>query len=141
MDVKKMNRKAQVGMEYMILVGFLVVITIPLVLVYNSHYKSTSEQIISNQADQLGQKIIDTAESIYYLGEPSKTTIKIYVPQNIENLTIGNNEIVFGVNVGGGRDDVVKVSSVPITGFVSATPGLHTVEIKSHGSYVNISSD
>ena len=140
MDAKKMNRNAQVGMEYMILVGFLVVITIPLILIYNTQYKGTNEEIIANQAEQLGQKIVDTAESIYYLGEPSKTTIKIYMPQNIQNVTVGNNEVVFIVRMSGGRNDVVKVSSIPITGFVSATPGIHTLEIKSEGSYVNIST-
>lgn len=141
MGDKEMRNKAQVAVEYMILVGFLVVITIPLILIYNSHYKGTSEQIISNQADQLGQKIVDTVESIYYLGQPSKTVIKVYMPNQVENITIGNREVVFRIKLSGGFDEVVKVSSVPINGSMNPSSGIHYVEIKSVGSYVNISSN
>lgn len=136
----KSSRKAQVAMEYMILVGFLVVITIPLILVYNTQYKGTNIQIISNQADQIGQKIVDTAESVYYLGQPSKTTLKVYMPQQIENVVVGNNEITFRVIVNNGIDEVVKMSSVPINGTLKATSGMHYITVQSVGSYVNISS-
>jgi uncharacterized protein (UPF0333 family) len=140
MTIKGMGRKGQVSMEYMILVGFLVVVTIPLILVYNTQYKGTSQQIISNQADQLGQKIVDTAESIYYLGQPSKTMIKVYMPQQIENITISNDEIVFRVRVSKGVDEIVKLSSVPINGTLIPSAGMHYITIQSVGSYVNISS-
>ena len=137
----KITKKAQVSMEYMILVGFLLVVTIPLILVYNTQYRGTNQQIIANQADQLGQKIIDTAESIYYLGQPSKTTIKLYMPQQLEGITITSNEITFRIFAQrGGIDEVVKLSSVPINGTISNSPGLHYITVQSVGSYVNISS-
>ncbi|MBW2992662.1 hypothetical protein KY345_05590 [Candidatus Woesearchaeota archaeon] len=132
--------RAQVSMEYMILVGFLVVITIPLILVYNTQYRGTSQQIISNQADQIGQRIVDTAESIYYLGEPSKTTIKIYMPKQINETLIMNNSIVFYVLYKGGTSEVVKVSDVPIQGTLISSAGMHYITIESVGNYVNISS-
>jgi len=133
--------RAQVAMEYMILVGFLVVVTIPLILVYNTQYRGTNQQIIANQCDQLGQKIIDTAESIYYLGQPSKTTIKIYMPQQIVNVTVGNREIVFMITgQGGGISEVVKMSNVPINGTLEPSAGMHFITVQSVGSYVNISS-
>jgi uncharacterized protein (UPF0333 family) len=132
--------KAQVSMEYMILVGFLVVITIPLILVYNTQYRGTSQQIISNQADQIGQKIADTAESIYYLGQPSKTTLKIYMPQQINQTLIMNNSIVFYILWKGGTSEVVKVSDVPVQGSISSSSGIHYITLQSVGSYVNISS-
>lgn len=133
-------RKAQVSMEYMILVGFLVVITIPLILVYNTQYKGTSQQIISNQADQIGQKIIDTAESIYYLGQPSKTTIKVYMPQQVNDTLIMNNSLVFYVLSSGGASEVVKMSNVPIQGTLKSSAGMHYITMQSVGTYVNISS-
>jgi hypothetical protein len=134
------DRKAQAVMEYMILVGFLVIITIPLILVYNAQYKGTSMQIVTNQADQIGQKIADTAESIYYLGQPSKTTIKVYMPQQIQSITIQSNEIIFMVDTGKGIGEVVKMSSVPINGTLKSTAGMHYITVQSAGSYVNISS-
>lgn len=136
----KMRKIGQVSVEYMILVGFLVVITIPLILVYNSQYKGTNQQITSNQADQLAQKIVDTAESIYYLGEPSKTTIKVYMPNYVQNITLGNGELVFYMDIAGGKDEVVKVSDVPINGTIDHASGIKYITMQSVGSYVNITS-
>ena len=140
MRINGLSRKAQVAMEYMILVGFLVVITIPLILVYNTQYRGTSQQIIANQADQIGQKIVDTAESIYYLGQPSKTTVKIYIPEQIESITIRDYEIMFKLMTSKGTDDVVKLSNVPLNGTLPSTSGMHYVTVQSVGGYVNISS-
>lgn len=138
---KKINwRKAQVAMEYMILVGFLLVITIPLILIYNTQYRGTSQQIVSNQASQIGQRIVDTAESIYYLGQPSKTTIKIYMPEQIESISVGNYEVTFFMRSKGGLSEIVKLSEVPINGTLPSTAGMHYVTVQSMGSYVNISS-
>lgn len=140
-DWNRIKKKAQVAMEYMILVGFLMVITIPLILVYNTQYRGTSQQIISNQASQIGQKIVDAAESIYYLGQPSKTTLKIYMPEKIENISVGNYEITFFILARGGLSEVVKLSDVPINGTLPSTAGMHYITIQSVGSYVNISSN
>jgi hypothetical protein len=105
---KKMNKKAQVGMEYMTLVVFITAIILPLILLYHTQYEGTNEQIRGNQADQIARKVLDAAESVYYLGEPSKTTVKVYIPEQVKNITVGNNEIVFMMGTRQGIDEVVR---------------------------------
>jgi len=125
------TNKAQVSMEYMMIVGFVAVITIPLVLIYYAYSSDTSDQINANQVDQVAKKIVDAAESVYYLGEPSQTTIKVYIPNNVVQATIGNREVFFKIKTKSGISDIVQVSSVDIGGALPATSGIHYITIKA----------
>jgi hypothetical protein len=139
--VTKMNKKAQIGMEYMTLVVFIMAIILPLLMLHHSQYEGTNEQIRGNQADQIARKVIDAAESVYYLGEPSKTTVKVYVPQMIENITISNQEIVFSMRTRLGIDQVVRYSPIQINGSITPSHGIKYITIESKGSYVQIISN
>lgn len=149
MGDKKVKNKAQIGMEYMTIVVFLTVIIVPLILLYYTQYEGTNEQIRGNQADQIARKVIDAAETVYYLGAPSKTTVKVYIPQQIENITVGNNdndvgnndkELVFFMRTRQGIDEVVRMSSVNINGSISGSFGIKYITVESKGDYVQITS-
>ncbi|MBR9692208.1 hypothetical protein GOV06_05485 [Candidatus Woesearchaeota archaeon] len=128
--------KAQVSMEYLIIVGFVAAITIPLIVIFNTHSAEMNENIISNQADHIASKIIDAAESVYYLGEYSKITFRINMPTKINAITIGDNEVVFFVKKLNGVDEVVKYSPVPINGSISSSSGIYNIVVESKGDHV-----
>ncbi|PIN78445.1 hypothetical protein COV14_03375 [Candidatus Woesearchaeota archaeon CG10_big_fil_rev_8_21_14_0_10_33_12] len=134
------NKNAQVSVEYVIIVGFILFITIPLILIFYEHTSSTNDQVITSQVDMIAKKVVDSAESVYYLGEPSKTRIKVYMPTNIENVTIDNYEVVFKVKTKSGVTDISQPSSVNISGFISVTKGIHYISIESKGDYVWVST-
>ncbi len=134
------EKNAQVSMEYVIVIGFVMLITIPLILIFYEHTRATSDQVITNQVDQIARKIIDNSETIYYIGEPSRTSIKVYMPENVENVTIGNNEINFRVKTNVGITDISYVSSVNISGSIAITKGIHYINIESKGDYVWVST-
>ncbi len=137
-----MNIKGQVGMEYITIVVFITAIIIPLILLYHSQYEGTNEQIRGNQADQIARKVLDAAESMYYLGESSKTTVKVYVPQQIENISImGGRELVFFMRTRQGVDEVVRMSPVQINGSISSSSGIKYIVVESKGSYIQIDSN
>ena len=133
-------RKAQVSMEYLIIVGFVTAITIPLIFIFNTHSAEVNEQIIANQADSIATKIVESAESVYYLGESSKVTFRVQMPEKITSVLIGNNEIVFFVNRISGTDQVVKWCPIPINGSIAYTPGIHKIVVESKGDYVLVSN-
>jgi len=134
------NKNAQVSVEYVIIVGFILFITIPLILIFYEHTSSTNDQVITSQVDMIAKKVVDSAKSVYYLGEPSKTRIKVYMPTNIENVTIDNYEVVFKVKTKSGVTDISQPSSVNISGFISVTKGIHYISIESKGDYVWVST-
>jgi len=130
--------KAQVSMEYLVIVGFVAVIVIPMIIIFYTYAGRTQDQIISNQVQKIGLKIDDSAEAVYYLGEPSRTKVRAYFPKNINSVTIGNNEIVFSVNTKQGIDQIVLYSTVPVSGSIDFHSGYHNINIQSRGSYVEI---
>lgn len=132
------SRKGQLSMEYLTLVGFVVVIIIPMTIIYITYSDQSEDQIVSNQVDSIAKKIGDTAETVYYLGEPSKTRIRTYFPQNIDNISIAGREIVFYVRTKHGVDEVVISMPVNVSGTLEPTSGIHNVIIEAKGNYVEI---
>ena len=133
------RKRAQVAMEYLIIIGFVAIITLPLVIIFQTHSRETTQDIASTQVYQIAKRIADGAETVYYLGEPSKITIKTYFPPEVENASIGSNEIVFIVRRGSNEDEIVVYTPVNITGNVSSTQGVHYINIESKGEYVWVS--
>ncbi len=120
------------------IIGFVAVILIPMLLIFYTYSDRTEDEIISNQIQKIGLKIGDSAEAMYYLGEPSRTKLRAYFPKNINNITIGNNELVFIVHTKNGEDHVVVYTTVPVQGELDMHSGYHNINIRSWGSYVEI---
>ena len=135
-----MKKRCQVSIEYMALIGITtVVVTALLALSY--HYSNDVEQTINtNQLDQLGKQIVDSAESVYYYGEPSKTTMRAFVPQGIRAVTISPNEVSFRVFTQSGETDMSYSSAVPLQGAISTSYGFHNIIIEAREGYVWINS-
>lgn len=133
-------KKGQVSMEYMIIMGFVTAIIVPLILVFNAHSNDITEEVISNQVNHIATRIVENVESIYYLGDSCQVTFSVNLPKNIENITISGREIVFYVKKHNGYDEVVKVAKIPMNGTLKSTPGIHDIIIVSMGDYVWLSN-
>ena len=138
MNVTK--KEAQISVEYMFLIGFVTVITIPLIIIYYTFSQESSEEITSSQIMQVAKKVVDAAESVYYLGEPSQTTLKVNIPDNIvlANLSAGY-EVVFKIKTRSGKSDIVQNSNVNITGSLPTNKGTYTITIKAVSDHVEVS--
>ncbi len=126
-------------MEYLVIVGFITVMVIPMLIIFYSYADRTEDEIVSNQIQKIALKVSDSAEAMYYLGEPSRTRIRTYFPKNIANITIGNNEVTFIMNTKNGFDHIVIYTSIPIQGTLNTHSGYHNINVRSRGSYVEIS--
>ena len=129
-------RRSQVAMEYVMIVGFATLIAIPLFIIFNFYTMETRDEVVLSQADNIATKIVDSAESVYYMGEPSKTTIKIYMPVGIDNITIQDGYVVLRAKTKGSETDVVKSSKINITGTLNAQPGIKNIIVEARGAYV-----
>ena len=129
----------QVSVEYMLIIGFVTVITIPLIIIYQTFNEDSNTEINSAQVEQVAKKVVDTAESMYYLGEPSQTSIRVNIPNGVKAGRIGNNEIVFNLTVGSGTAEIVRSSPVNITGSLPSEKGTYTLTIKAYSGNVTVS--
>ena len=134
------RKKSQISVEYMVIIGFVTLITIPLILIYHSFTKDSSDEITSAQAQQIAKKIADAAESVYYLGEPSQTTLKVNMPGNVVSANLSSGyEIVFKIRANSGTSDIVQNSPVNITGSLPAAKGFYTITVKAESGHVKVS--
>ena len=134
------RKKSQISVEYMVIIGFVTLITIPLILIYHSFVQDSSDEITATQVQQIAQKIADTAESVYYIGEPSQTTLNINMPDMVAavNLSAGY-EIVFKIRTGSGTADIVQGSSVNITGSLPVNKSSYAITLTAKSDYVEVS--
>ena len=136
----KGNKSAQVSVEYMFLIGFVTVITIPLIIIYQSFTQESNDEISSTQINEVAKKIVDAAESVYYLGEPSQTTLKVNIPGNIVLADLSSGyEVVFNVRTKTGSSEIVRNSPINITGSLPVNKGTYTITLKAKSKYVEVS--
>ena len=136
-----MNLKSQVSVEYMLIMGFAALMTVPLLLIYYTYSSDTSDSVAASQALQIARKIADASESVYYLGKPSQTMLKFSFPDNIHSTNLSNKEVVFKMKTKNGVTDIVQVSSVNMSGSLPTAQGIHIITIKAEDGYVQITSN
>ena len=132
------KKEAQVSVEYLIIIGFVTLITIPLIIIYYTFTQESTDDINSVQIDQIGKKIVDAAESVYYLGEPSQTTIRVKIPPNVVLANLSNYEVVFRLKTRAGEVDIVQSSAVNITGYLPTNESTYLITVKTQGNSVNV---
>ncbi len=133
--------RAQVSVEYMLIMGFAALMTLPLLLIYYTYSAESSDSVAASQALQIARKIVDSSESVYYLGKPSQTTLKVNFPDKIDSTNLSNREVVFKIKTKNGITDIVQVSSVNMSGSLPTTQGIHIITIKAEEGYVQITSN
>ncbi|HLC49974.1 MAG TPA: hypothetical protein VJI97_00935 [Candidatus Nanoarchaeia archaeon] len=135
-------KKGQISVEYMMIIGFATMMALPLLIIYYNYSSDATEAVASGQAMQIARLIADSSESVYFLGSPSQTTLKLNFPDNIESTNLSNREVLFRMELREGRTtDIVQISSVNMSGTLPKTAGMHTVTILAQDGYVLVTSN
>ena len=140
MYIRRYKKEAQISMEYMLLIGFVTVMTIHLIIIYFTFTQQSGDEIRSTQVLEISKKIVDAAESVYYLGEPSQTTLRVNIPSNIVDINLSSGkEIIFKIKTGSGIVDIVQSTSVNITGSLPTNKSTYRITLKAKSNYVEVS--
>ncbi len=83
-----MRKRGQISVEYLAIVGFAMLMIFPLIYIYQQQSADLQTELAKNQIKHFSQQIVDRAEAVYYMGEPSKTTLKIYIPVEVTKIEI-----------------------------------------------------
>lgn len=116
--------------------GIVIFLVSATFIVFFQYSQSNQITVVSAQADRLGKKLVDAAEEVYYLGKPSRNTIQVYMPSNVQSVVITPKEINIRVRTGGGISDIEQTSNVPLNGSLSASSGVKYIEITASDTYV-----
>ncbi|MEK6915050.1 MAG: hypothetical protein AABW89_00730 [Nanoarchaeota archaeon] len=133
-----MFKRGQISTEYLIVVGFVVFLVLGILGVAFFYTSITSDQIKISQVSSFMNKIISSAESVFYAGEPSKLTVTGYLPVGVNRLDITSTEIIVGITTSSGVSTMSFSSNVPLIGNISHTEGVKRLEILAQQDEVSI---
>lgn len=136
----KYKNKAQIGIEYLIIMGFLIFVIIGIIGVAFYFGGSIRDGIAIRQANNFAEKVISAAETVYYQGEPSKATITAYLPNEVNNINIEEDMIVFNITTNSGEMIIGFSSNVPIRGELRANSGTNRITLTAYEDYTNITN-
>jgi len=131
-----MEKRGQISVEYMTVIGFVTIITISLFLIAQYQAKQVDRIANLNQVDAIARDIISEAETVYYFGAPSKSTITIFMPKGVNNITIHPDEISISIRTSSGMTDIAHLSAVPLQGNISTAWGLKSISVEAREGYV-----
>ncbi len=134
-----MKKKSQIAMEYIIILGFAFIASIFMFIVFFEESSDITNKLTSKQVENVITKIANNIDKVYYLGENSKTTLKINLPKTVVNSSVGNKEIVFKTKeMRGAISDNVRLIVADVSGELPKTGGIYFVTIQSEGDRVLI---
>ena len=131
--------RAQVSMEFLVLMALTFLITIPLIIFFFQESQSATEEVNLAQVGQVVRRIAGAAELVYSFGEPSSVTLKVYVPSGVDTVLISNTEIAFVVNNKGSLLSVFETVTMNVTGNLSTGQGIHNIKVTAINNSVVIS--
>ncbi|MFT4307805.1 MAG: hypothetical protein ACMXYM_00345 [Candidatus Woesearchaeota archaeon] len=103
--------RGQVSIEYVMIVGFSLLIIIPAILAGIGTSQLHEARITERQLERISFTIVTTADELAFEGPPAKRTIRVYIPSGIESITTEQRTIVMRYNAGPGSREVVLTST------------------------------
>ena len=114
----------------MVIFGFVLIVGV-IVIAY-MHASSFSEQVTNSQAQKIGNQVIDAVNAVFYQGPPAKRTITVYFPDNIKNVTVENQSIVFTLSTSAGYSEYAISAATNMTGSIRNFAGLHVMTLEAY---------
>ena len=140
---KRGGNKGQVSFEYMVIIGFVtlaVVIILGLAMIYSG---SIRDKMRTTQMENCINKIISSAESVFYAGEPSIATITCYLPENVKEISVYSGVLEKGilVKIGTSSGEISRLftSNVNLSGTLISSPGIRKIKIEALGDSARLS--
>jgi uncharacterized protein (UPF0333 family) len=161
--VKRCGLRGQISVEYLMIIAISFAVLIPTGYFFYKYSQTSGEGAIRSQINQLGNKIISSAESIYGLADGSIIKLDVNYLSNIRDIKIlESNELIITYELSSGIGEAVFFSRIPLSGVYNLstpgppfpicngqcvnssfsedypTAGRHTLKLESKTSYVQI---
>ena len=127
-------QKAQSAVEFILLITALLLIAIPAFYLLSDYAFKSSSDVAQVQIRESGQKIVDEAREMYYLGKFSKEIITVNMPDNVRSMStlivIGTTDMEYYLiinhsNAEVNTDFLIQCEVPIITGTCNYIPGCY----------------
>jgi len=109
---------AQISLEYLIIIGLSFAILIPAGDFFYDYSRSSNDETVRSQVNDLGNKILVNAEAVYGLTGDSMITLDLTYPdKTLDMYVLNNGEIIIKYELQSGINEAVFFSRIPISGL------------------------
>lgn len=113
-------RKAQASFEYLAIFTVTLLILVPFIYFFQNYSAESAENINYNTVKTIGNDIINSVETVYYMGYPARLTLEENFPSGIKmmNLTYATDvsRLTFEMYSGG---NLSFYTSIPVNSTIS----------------------
>lgn len=139
--------RGQVSVEYLIILGVVLLIMVPASFLLFERARQTTDQVTSSQIIRIGSELTTGIAAIYSLGKNSWTTLEVSFPESANSFFVNSdNEIIVGFDTNSGSSEAVFFTDIPLQtpfgdGNISSNfhPGKFKVKIISQGDKIFLS--
>jgi uncharacterized protein (UPF0333 family) len=128
----------QTAMEYLIIVSIVLVFMIPIWTYVATMQQQTNTELTLTYARNAANQIADAAKLVYSQGPPAKLRINVYIPYGVQNITITNNSISFGVIFNSKTADIYAFSTSNLNGSIPSGQGYYWIDVEAMDNLVQI---
>jgi len=116
------HKSGQAMVEYLMMIGVALLILIPTIVFFSSQTNDLTTSATFTKLDSIGSSLVESIDSIYILGEDSKTSLSVNVPAGLQNITFLNytsgsqllsNDLIFHARSGTVNSQLLFVTTYP----------------------------
>jgi len=132
--------KGQTAFEYILIFSVVLLMALILTTYAGEITLRNQEDIRISNVITAVNKIAEAANIVSTQGKPSQITLSIYIPEEIESISVGdiNKTILMKVRIAGRVNDIFARSKSELRGSISTISGTKNIKVIAEGSYVNV---
>ncbi|MBI4448042.1 hypothetical protein HY643_03610 [Candidatus Woesearchaeota archaeon] len=123
-----MPKKAQTSIEYMIILGTILIIAIPL---FYYGLSETTNRIRINQADDAVNTLAKAVDTVHALGSGTKKYVQITIPKGVESTSISEKELSIQIQIFGGKSDISASTKAVLVGNLPTKEGNYLISVEA----------
>ncbi|RJQ15624.1 class III signal peptide-containing protein [Candidatus Woesearchaeota archaeon] len=139
--------KAQVSLEYLILLSVALALIIAAMTVFFVYSKNSTSSVTKSRIAEIGNEVVYNAESLYGIGDGSRVILETNFPEEIQEVYVLDGvELVMVIRTPQGISESLFFSKVQLNGtsarpaggqYIGAiSPGKNFIRIESKGDYI-----
>ena len=120
-------KRGQAALEYLILIGVLLVLLISL---FNYVFYHSAQNLKIDQAEDTVQTLGKTADTLYALGPGNRDFIYVNIPSSVRETRVEENLIMIRLYLFGGESDFYVLTDAQVNGTLPTEKGRHKIKLE-----------
>lgn len=109
------KKQGQVSTELLIIIGFMLLLLLPLLIYSYSRVSIANEDIAAQKAEAAASRLAHLSDSVGYLGGAAAIMEEVEMPPNLKSIAVGGHDIIILVDSSSGKKQIVKTSAFNLT--------------------------